>query len=69
MNNISRERCLRCSGNMQSRGVEEIQLGKTGFFLGSLGNLLAGALEVELYTCQGCGKIELYCNQVLSRGE
>jgi len=60
---VPRDRCLRCAGAMYSRGFEQIQLGKTGFLLGSLGNLMSGALEVELYTCQSCGKIELYCNE------
>jgi len=63
MNTVSRERCLRCSGQMESRGAEQIQLGKTGFFLGSWSNLMSGALEVELFTCSYCGKIEFYCNQ------
>ena len=67
MSAVSRERCLRCSGAMYSRGCEQIQLGKQGFFLGSLSNLLSGALEVELFTCRTCGKIELYCNEVQSQ--
>ena len=62
MSTVSKERCLRCAGAMESRGCEQIQLGKTGFLLGSLGNLLSGALEVEVFTCATCGKIELYCN-------
>ena len=63
MSATPRDKCLRCDGMMFSRGHEQIQLGKTGFLLGSLGNLMSGALEVELYTCQSCGKIELYCNE------
>ena len=63
MSTVSRERCLRCAGKMECRGREQIQLGKHGFFLGNLGNLMAGALEVEVFTCEGCGKIEFYCNQ------
>ena len=63
MSVLPKDRCLRCVGVMQFRGSEQIQLGKTGWFLGSLGNLMSGALEVNMYTCQSCGKIELYCNE------
>ena len=63
MHTVPFEQCLRCAGQMQSRGAEQIQLGKTGFLFGSLGNLMSGALEVELFTCTNCGKIEFYCNQ------
>jgi len=45
---------------MESIGVEKIQLGQYGFLSGNLGNLLAGGLEVEIFVCQECKKIELY---------
>lgn len=41
--------CLRCGGAMSFLGKEQLQLGKTGWLLGDLPNLFAGALEVELY--------------------
>ncbi|MCL2580187.1 MAG: hypothetical protein FWE32_09205 [Oscillospiraceae bacterium] len=63
MYSVGKDHCLRCSGKMICRGAEQIQLGKTGFFFGSLGNLMSGALEVKVYTCQNCGKIEFYCNE------
>jgi len=52
--------CLRCDGTMQFKGADHIQLGKTGFFGGSLSNLLAGSLVVDIHECSACGKIELY---------
>lgn len=50
--------CLRCGGPMSFLGKE--QLGKTGWLPGDLPNLFAGALEVELYRCPRCGKLELF---------
>jgi len=48
---------------MASFGVEKIQLGQTGWILGDLSNLISGALEVEIYICKNCGKIEFYYTQ------
>lgn len=39
---------------------EKLQLGQTGWILGDLPNLLAGALDAEIFTCSQCGKIEFY---------
>lgn len=52
--------CLRCETPMQYLGNEEFQLGKTGWLMGDLPNLLAGAMELEIYCCPHCGKIELF---------
>ena len=52
--------CLRCGQNMKYIGTEEFQLGKTGFFLGDLPNLLAGAMTLSVYRCSSCGKVELF---------
>lgn len=52
--------CLRGHGAMNHVGREKIQLGQTGFFLGDLPNLLAGALEVDIYCCPKCGKLEFF---------
>lgn len=53
-------KCLHCGNNMQYIQSEKIQLGQTGWLLGDLSNLLSGALEVEIYTCSECGKIEFF---------
>lgn len=60
MEMLSKTKCLRCNGEMVSFGVEKIQLGQTGWLLGVLPNLISGALEVEIYICKSCGKIEFY---------
>lgn len=45
---------------MQYKGTDQIQLGKTRFFMGTLSNLLSSALDVAIYECPGCGKIEFF---------
>ncbi|MBO5587924.1 MAG: hypothetical protein J5915_12645 [Acidaminococcaceae bacterium] len=52
--------CLRCGSPMRYRGDDQLQLGKTGFFTGSLSNLLSGALDVAIFECPNCGKIEFF---------
>ena len=52
--------CLRCGTNMKYIGTEKFQLGKTGFFLGDLPNLLAGAMKLSVYHCPSCGKVEFF---------
>ena len=52
--------CLRCNEEMKYLGTRKIQLGETGWILGDLPNLLAGSLEVDIYSCVKCGKIEFY---------
>ena len=53
-------KCGNCGRPLQFMKREKLQLGQTGFFSGDWGNILAGALEVEIYCCAGCGKIEFY---------
>ena len=57
MKNIS---CLRCSEEMRYIRREKLQLGETGWFLGDLPNLLAGAMKVDIYACKTCGKLEFF---------
>lgn len=52
--------CLRCGEPMQFLTRERIQLGKTGWILGDLPNLFAGALETEILVCPMCHKLEFY---------
>ena len=52
--------CLRCNGPMRFGSREKLQLGQTGWVLGDLPNLFAGAMSVDIYTCPGCSKIEFY---------
>jgi len=52
--------CLRCGAEMQHVKTEKLQLGETGLILGDLPNLFDGALEVDIYICGKCGKIEFF---------
>lgn len=52
--------CLRCASPMTFVKREKVQLGQTGFFLGDLPNLIAGSLELDIYSCPHCGKIEFF---------
>lgn len=59
--------CQRCGGWMHFIKQEKIQLGQTGYFLGDWPNILAGALEVEIYGCPKCGKLEFFMPGVEDR--
>ena len=52
--------CLRCNKTMEYVGREKLQMGETGLLFGTLPNLIAGSLEVDLYLCPECGKLEFY---------
>ena len=39
---------------------EKLQLGQTGWILGDLPNLISGAMEVDIYSCPQCGKVEFF---------
>ena len=61
-------KCLRCGADMVCLGREKVQLGEAGLLLGDLPHLLAGSLELEIYSCPDCGKVEFY-RPKLSKGE
>ena len=52
--------CLRCGAQMYFAMQQKLQMGKTSWIFGDWPNLLAGAMEVEIYTCPKCGKIEFF---------
>ena len=52
--------CLRCNTKMQFLSREQLQLGKTGWVLGDLPNLIAGALDVDIYICPSCSRLEFF---------
>ena len=58
-------KCLRCSDNMKYISTEKLQLGQTGWLLGDLPNLIAGALEFDIYSCPQCGKVEFFQSENL----
>ena len=45
---------------MEFVSAEKLQLGQYGLLLGSLINLVSGSLEVEVYCCDACRKLEFY---------
>ena len=57
MRNLS---CLRCGGAMRFGMQEKFQLGQTGWLVGDWPNILAGALELEVWFCTNCGKVEFF---------
>ena len=52
--------CLRCGEAMNHIRTEKLQFGQTGWILGDLPNLFAGAMEVEIYSCPQCRKLEFF---------
>ncbi len=52
--------CLRCGQTMNHIRTEKLQFGQTGWILGDLPNLLAGAMEVDIYSCPQCRKLEFF---------
>ena len=53
-------KCGNCGKEMEFLGEEQIQLGQVVVVLGHLSNLLSGSLDVELWECYNCGKIDFY---------
>ena len=62
-------KCLRCGQKMNYIKKEKLQLGQTGWFLGDFPNLVAGAMEVDIYTCPQCGKIEFFLAEAENEDE
>lgn len=54
------KRCGNCRTAMQFLKREQIQLGKTGWLLGDLPNLWAGAQDLEFWICPNCRKLDFY---------
>lgn len=52
--------CGNCGSEMKFLKQEKVQLGQTGWILGDLLNLVAGALNVEIWCCPKCRKLDFY---------
>lgn len=61
--------CLRCGSEMKYLTCESIQLGKTGWILGDLPNLIAGALKTDIYICPQCRKLEFFAAEGEAEGD
>ena len=57
---MEKSKCLRCDGVMVCAGRERIQLGQFGVLTGNWDQLFSGALEVDIFRCDACGKLEFY---------
>ena len=57
---MRKRKWLRCDAKMQFGMQQKFQLGQTSFILGDWPNLLAGALELEVWFCPKCGKVEFF---------
>ncbi len=60
--------CLRCDREMKHIRTEKLQLGQTGWILGDFPNLLAGAMEVDIYSCPECRKLEFFLADAIEKG-
>ena len=52
--------CGNCRSELKFLKRENVQLGKTGFFLGDWPNLFAGAQDLEFWVCPNCRKLEFF---------
>ena len=54
------KRCGNCRSEMKFIRREDIQLGKASMLIGMWPNIWAGALDVELWGCPNCRKLDFY---------
>ncbi len=52
--------CLRCGCEMAYLDTDRFQLGQHSLIFGDLPNLLAGSMELVIYRCPKCFKVEFY---------
>ena len=57
---MRKRKCLRCDAAMKFDMQQKFQMGQTSFLLGDWPNLMAGALELEVWFCPKCGKVEFF---------
>lgn len=54
--------CLRCGSEMVRLGVQTFQLGRETLFFDS--HLFEGGLELKIFGCPSCGKVEFFSEKV-----
>ena len=54
--------CPHDGAEMRFFANEEMQLGKTSWIFGDLPNLFSGALNVHIYICPACRKLEFFAS-------
>ena len=52
--------CLRCGAQMQFGMQQKFQMGEASFLFGDWPHWLAGSLELEIWFCADCGKVEFF---------
>ena len=52
--------CLRCGTKMEYAKRSKLQLGEAGWIFNDLPHLIHGAMEVDIYACPDCGKLEFF---------
>ena len=52
--------CPYCDILLKYQGAHRIQLGRYGWLVELWDQLFAGSLDVQLYECPKCGKIEMF---------
>ena len=52
--------CPYCGVRMEYRGPHRIQLGRWGLFIEHWDHFLSGSLNVQIYECPKCGKIDMF---------
>ena len=57
---MRKTKCLRCDARMKFGMQQKFQLGQTSFLMGDWPNLMAGSLELEVWFCPKCGKVEFF---------
>ena len=57
---VSELRCLRCSQPMADYGPLTFKLGEETYFFSDWNRLMSGSLEMEMYRCVSCGKVEFF---------
>ena len=57
---MRKTKCLRCDARMKFGMQQKFQMGQTSFLLGDWPNLMAGSLELEVWFCPKCGKVEFF---------
>ena len=57
---VTELKCLRCDGQMLDYGPATFKLGEETYFFSDWNRLLTGAVTMNIFRCEKCGKVEFY---------